>query len=167
MLISILMIAASLAGGEPEGVIATAPRTTVSLEAGQLTPDTPAVRGAAEQALDPHGLTTDAQIDRWIASRTPADEPFAGGGYGAEGQAVDRRMHGMVDVGVGTGGYRSYGGAISLPVGESGSLNLSFRQVENGFGHGLDRYGDGYGYDGYGGRGGRWITDPTYGSRAY
>lgn len=162
MLISVLMIAASLAGGEPDGVIATAPRTAISLDAGQPQPETPTVHGAAEQALDPHGLTTDAQIERWIAARSPDAKPFAddlGGDYGA---TDDRRIHGMVEVGVGTGGYRSYGAAVSMPLGENGSLNLSVRQVENGFGYG---YG-GYGYDrfGYGGLGmGRSLLGDAYG----
>lgn len=164
MLISVLMIAASLAGGEPDGVIATAPRTAISLEAGQPQPDAPTVHGAAEQALDPHGLTTDAQIERWISARTPDAKPFADGEYG---EAEDRRMHGMVDVGIGTGGYRSYGAAVSLPLGENGTLNLSFRQVENGFGYG----GYGYGYDGYGhgdlGLGRPWINDSGYAFPGY
>ena len=172
MLISVLMIAASLAGGEPDGVISTAPRTTVSLEAGQLQPEAPAVHGAAEQALDPHGLTTDQQIERWIAARTPDAKPFADGEYEAGreyGEAGERRMHGMVDVGVGTGGYRSYGAAVSMPLGENGTLNLSFRQVENGFGYG----GYGYGYDHYGysrggmGLGRSWIKDSGYAFPGY
>lgn len=166
MLISVLMIAASLAGGEPDGVISTAPRTAISLDAGQSQPEAPTVRGAAEQALDPHGLTTDAQIERWIAARTPSEKPFSDGEYRAyreDGMAADRRMHGVVDVGVGTDGYRSYGAAVSLPLGESGTLNLSFRQVENGYGaygYGYDGYGyDRYGYDGYGGLGRPWFGD--------
>jgi hypothetical protein len=146
MLISVLMIAASLAGGEPDGVISTAPRTAISLAAGQPQPEAPTVQGAAEQALDPHGLTTDQQIERWIASRTPDTKPFADSPYGDFGVPEERRMHGVVDVGVGTGGYRSYGAAVSLPLGENGTLNLSFRQVENGFGYG----GYGYGFGRYG-----------------
>ncbi|MGH6978537.1 MAG: hypothetical protein ACRED4_04500 [Brevundimonas sp.] len=170
MLISVFVIAALLPGGEPDGVIATAPRMAISLEAGQPQPDAPTVHGAAEQALDPHGLTTDQQIDRWIAARTPDARPFADGDYGADseyGEASARRMHGMVDVGVGTGGYRSYGAAVSMPLGETGTLNLSFRQVENGFGYG----GYGYGYDSYGhgdlGLGRSWINDSGYAFPGY
>lgn len=168
MLISVLMITASLAGGEPDGVISTAPRTTVSLEAGQPQPEAPAVHGAAEQALDPHGLTTDQQIERWIAARTPDARPFADADYagaGEYGETGDRRLHGMVDVGIGTGGYRSYGAAVSMPLGETGTLSLSVRQVENGFGYG----GFGYGYDGYGdlGLGRPWINDSGYAFPGY
>src|SRR5690606_10233312 len=71
--------------------------------------------------------------------------------------------------GVGTGGYRSYGAAVSMPLGETGTLNLSFRQVENGFGYG----GYGYGHDGYGyGRrdlslGRPWINDSGYAFPGY
>lgn len=171
MLISALMVIASLTGGDPDGVISTAPRTAVSLDAGQLQPQAPAVHGAAEQALDPHGLTTDQQIERWVAARTPDAKPFTDRTYGADPEAEDasRRMHGMVDVGVGTGGYRSYGAAVSMPLGETGTLNLSFRQVENGFGYG----GYGYGHDGYGyGRrdlslGRPWINDSGYAFPGY
>lgn len=163
MLISVLMIAASLAGGEPDGVIATAPRTTISLDAGQPQPETPTVHGAAEQALDPHGLTTDAQIERWISARAPDVKPFADGVGGDYGAADDRRIHGMVEVGVGTGGYRSYGAAVSMPLGETGTLNVSIRQVENGFGYG----GYGYGHDRYGygelGLGRSYLNDVGYG----
>jgi hypothetical protein len=144
MLISVLMVAASLAGGEPDGVISTAPRTAVSLEADQTQPEAPAVLGAAEQALDPHGLTTDQQIERWVSARTPDVRPFADGED--HGGADERRIHGMVEAGVGTGGYRSYGAAVSIPLGENGALNLSVRKVENGLGYG---YG-GYGYDRHG-----------------
>ena len=159
MLISVLMIAASLAGGEPDGVISTAPRTMVSLEAGQPLPEAPTVRGAAEQALDPHGLTTDEQIERWVAARTPDARPFAAD---ADGLIEERRMHGVVDVGVGTGGFRSYGAAVSMPLGENGTLSLSFRQVENGFGYG----GYGYGYDGYN-RGGLNLGRPYINDSGY
>ncbi len=69
-------------------------------------------------------------------------------------------MHSEVDVGIGTGGYRSYGAAVSLPIGENGRLNLSYRQVENGYGYGYGGYG-GYGYGSYGlGRG--YFNDSGY-----
>ena len=33
----------------------------------------------------------------------------------------------------GAGGYRDYAAAVSLPIGESGRLDISVRQVENGY----------------------------------
>ena len=160
MLITTLMMTAALVaspanGDEPDGVISTAPATTVSLDATARAPTAPSVQGAAQQASEAHGLTTDEQIDRWIAARSPDDKPYSSD---ALRLTDDRKMHSEVDVGFGTGGYRSYGAAVSLPIGENGRLNLSYRQVENGYGYG--GYG-GYGYGGYGlGRG--YFNDSGY-----
>lgn len=147
MLISTLMIAAALTvapalGDEPDGAISTAPQTAVSLNTTATAPTPPSVQGAAQQASQAHGLTTDEQIDRWIATRAPDEKPYFRDSLRL---ADDREMHGEVDVGFGTGGYRGYGAAVSLPIGENGRLNLSYRQVENDYGYG---YG-GYGYGGY------------------
>lgn len=148
MLMTTLMMAASLAvspavGDEPDGVISTAPQTTVSLDAAETAPTAPSVQGAAQQASEAHGMTTDEQIDRWIAARSPDEKPYASDTLRL---MDDRKMHSEVEVGFGTGGYRSYGAAVSLPIGENGRLNLSYRQVENGYGYG-------YPYGGYGGYG--------------
>lgn len=157
MLITALLMSAVLtappASADPvdpqDGVVATAPATPVTLDpAASLTP--PA--SSSQTAVD--GLTTDEQIARWLAARAVEPAPFDG----APAWRDDRKPHGEVSVGVGTGGYRDYGVAMSLPVGESGRLDLSYRQVENGYpyGYGYDGYGyDGYGYGGYGG--------PSYG----
>jgi len=137
MLIAALLMVGALGAGEPEGVVTTAPATTVDLQA-TAGPVAPSVAGAA-QAEVPHGLSTDAQIDRWIAARTPDNTPFAGG---AAGTSDDRKMHGEVTVAFGTGDYREYGAAVSLPLGETGRLDIRYREVRNGYG----RYGYGYGY---------------------
>jgi len=147
MTISVLLVMAALGMGEPDGVVATAPATSADLNV-TAQPLAPSIAGATQDAV-PHGLSTDQQIDRWIESRSTADKPFA---ERAEGPVDDRKMHGEVSVGFGTGGYRDYGVAVSLPLGETGRLAISYRQVENGYGYG---YG-GYGFD----RGGRY--DPLY-----
>lgn len=127
--------AALLLAGDPDGVIATAPETPVLLETGSA-PVAPSVQGAAQEAA-PHGLTTDQQIDRWLAARDPTSAPFAEG----PGPVDDRKVHGEFSAGIGTEGYRDYGAAVSFPIGESGRLDFSWRQVENGYGY---RYGQGY-----------------------
>jgi hypothetical protein len=148
MLITALLMTGLLAAGpspeEPasgqDSVVATAPATSVALDA-TARPVAPAVSGAAQSA-DPHGLSTDQQIARWLAAR--ASEPAT-----AEDESPvwrdDRKMHSEFDVGFGTGGYRSYGAAVSLPLGESGRLDISIRQTEND----PYRYGYGAGYDPY------------------
>src|SRR5690606_30006232 len=102
----------------------------------------------------PHGLTTDEQIARWLAARSadsaPADESPA--------WRDDRKMHGEFNVGFGTGGYRDYGAAVSLPIGDSGRLDVSVRQVENGY-----PYGYGYGY----GRGHGYGYEPGFDDTGY
>ncbi len=144
-----LMAAAAVLGSDPEGAMATAPATPVTLDVAAA-PAAPSVEGAAQEAA-PHGLTTDQQIDRWLASRAPAADAWATGEV-----ADDREVHGEFSVTVGTEGYRDYGAAASLPVGEHGRLDVSFRQVENGY-YGY-RYGDwgdprlddaGYAFPGY------------------
>ncbi len=127
-------------GGDQDGAVATAPATAVALDATARTIAPPV--GSVSQSSDPHGLSTDEQIARWLEARAP--EPAALGDDSPVWRD-DREMHSEFDVGVGTGGYRSYGAAVSLPIGESGRLDLSIRHVEN------DPYGYGYaaGYDPY------------------
>jgi hypothetical protein len=49
----------------------------------------------------------------------------------------DRRVHGEVGVGVGTGGYRSIYMRSDMPIGESAHLGIAFEDT---------RYGGGYGH---------------------
>jgi hypothetical protein len=139
MAVFALMLAAALAAAPQDGVVATAPATTVDLTA-TARPLAPSMAGATQEAV-PHGLSTDEQIDRWIATRSTADQLWS---EAADGPSDDRKMHGQVSFGVGTGGYRDYGVAMSLPLGETGRLDLSYRQVENGYGYGGYGYARGY-----------------------
>ena len=140
MLITVLLtaLAAAPMPSDPDTVVATAPATTVVLDA-TAAPVAPPVGGPQTA---PHGLDTDQQIAQWLAARTPITD------RGEESQVWrdDRKPHGEVSVGVGTHGYRDYAAAVSLPLGERGRLDLSFRQTENGYPH---RYGYGAGYDPY------------------
>lgn len=158
MLIPVLLTALAAAsapspdGADQDGVVATAPATGVILD-GAAAPVAPPVSGPQETAA--HGLTTDQQIAQWLAARSaadpaPLDDPPV--------WRDDRQPHGEVSVGVGTGGYRDYAAAVSLPIGESGRLDLSFRQSKNdpyaypyGYGAGYDPYfaDSGYAFPGY------------------
>ena len=139
MAVFALMAAAALFVSEPDGVVATAPATPVDLNV-TAQPLAPSTEGATQDAV-PHGLSTDEQIERWMTARSTADTPWA-----EQLEPVDdRKPHGEVSFGIGTGGYRDYGAAVSLPLGENGRLNLSYRQVENGFGY--SGYGHGRGFD--------------------
>ena len=143
MIVSLMAVAALMGAGDPDGVIVTAPN-------GQGSPpvaaEAPVVQTPPRQSAA-HGLTTDEQIEAWIAARREADDslPF-------EGEPVDdRQVHGEFSVGVGTGGYRAYGGSVSLPVGRDGRVDLQYRQIENDpYGRRYDPYG---GYDAWRGWG--------------
>lgn len=140
MLITALLMTAALTTGDPDGVVATAPATSVDLGA-TAGPTAPSVGGAAQAGV-PHNLTTDEQIDRWIATRSADDTPYARD----RGESLDDgKPHGEVSVSLGTGGYRDYGATVSMPIGENGRLSLSYRQTENGYPYGGYGYGSPYG----------------------
>jgi hypothetical protein len=144
MLITALLMTATLTGvgapagtgGEPDGVVATAPATSVILDA-TAAPAPPA-------ASQSHGLSTDQQIAQWLAARSPVSAPYDDSPVWRD----DRKPHGEVSVSLGTGGHRDYAAAVSLPLGESGRLDISVRQVENGYPY-SPGYGRGYAYDPY------------------
>ncbi|MFN3877409.1 MAG: hypothetical protein ACK4MH_03415 [Brevundimonas sp.] len=144
MLIAGFLASAALvaAGGDPDGVVTTAPSNAPTLAQAMAAAPQESLTAPTAQDAAPHGLTTEQQIQNWISSRTPG----ASFDEGAEvGPPAERKMHGMVEAGIGTGGYRSYGAAVSLPVGENGRLDLAYREGRN------EPWG--YGYGGYGLRG--------------
>ncbi len=143
MMIELAAAAMMLANMDPEGVVATAPsgdQAVLADTAATLAATTSdASPSTTVQSAAPHGLTTDEQIARWIGARTTgaAESPVD---PWAEADAGPRKVHGQVSVGVGTGGYRDYAAAVSMPLGENGTLNLSVSQTKNGL------WGHGYGY---------------------
>lgn len=153
MMIELVAAATMLATMDPEGVVATAPRgdqAVLTASAANLAESTTdASPSTTVQSASPHGLSTDEQIARWIGERTaetsgkaPAD-PWL--------EAEPRKMHGEFSVGMGTGGYQDYSAAVSMPLGENGTLNLSVSQTKNspwGYGYGYGGYRD-YPYGGY------------------
>ena len=143
-------------GSDPDGVVATAPSNAPTLAQAMAAAPEASLTAPTAQDAAPHGMTTEQQIQHWISSRTPG----ASFDESAEaGPPAERKMHGMVEAGIGTGGYRSYGAAVSMPVGENGRLDLAYREGRNEpWGYG---YGGGYGlrgpgvYPSYGGWRGR------------
>ena len=150
----ILMLATTavlaLSGQDPQDpageVIRTATAPQVSAEA---VSSGAVVEREAPPAQDPspHGLTTDQQIARWLAAApsVPVEDGDVRAGP-VDGIAWDseRRVRSEFSVGIGTEGYRQYGASVSVPLGESGHLELHYSQVENGY-PAYGRYG--YGYD--------------------
>lgn len=86
--------------------------------------------------------TTREQIDAYLAPS--ADRGESDGDIDTMIEDGPRRIHGVVELSVGTGGYRSGGVAAVVPIGERSSLALSYRQTESDNGY---AYGAPYGYD--------------------
>lgn len=142
MLIELILAATLVSTGEPDGIVTTAPNGAGAVPVGAEAPTPTDMQAAGPaQVLTAHGLTTDEQIDAWIASRNPEARPFA--------EAVepwledDREVHGEVSAAIGTGDFSAYSASVSLPVGDSARVNLSYSQSKNGYGYG-------YPYGGYG-----------------
>jgi hypothetical protein len=72
---------------------------------------------------------------------------------GVTAGADDRKVHGMVEASVGSGGYRSLYLQSEMPIGKTGTLSVAIQQSQGrgygGYGFGGYGYG-GYGYGGYG-----------------
>lgn len=143
MMIELVAAATMLANMDPEGVVATAPRgdqAVLTASAASLAESTTnASPSTTVQSASPHGLSTDEQIARWIGERTAETSSNAPADPWLE--AEPRKMHGEFSVGMGTGGYQDYSAAVSMPLGENGTLNLSVSQTKN----------SPWGYYGYGG----------------
>lgn len=151
------LIALSLLAGsdDPEGVIATAPGGVQSVAADAVAPvvEAPSV---SLQTLSPHGLTTAQQIDRWVGERAPKERPFGDSTRDPFAFRDDRKIHGEVTAGIGTNDYSSYGARVSIPFGETGRVDLSYRQTKNA------PWGYGYGYPGAYGYGDRALPFSAY-----
>lgn len=96
-------------------------------------PDAPV---ATAQPGSPPVSTAD-QIDAFIKS-SPAREARREDDGAIDGVVPreDRRPHGEIGVGVGTGGYRSVYGRTEFPVGKNGRVSLAFQDTRNDYGHG-------------------------------
>ena len=167
MMIELAAAAMLLANMDPEGVVTTAPRgeqavptATAAMLAASTTDASPST---TVQSAAPHGLSTDEQIARWIGERTAETAGRASADPWAE--VEPRKMHGEVSVGFGTGGYENYAAAVSMPLGENGTLNLSVSQTRNSpWGYGSPW---GYAYGAYGRPFGMMMEPFGYGARGY
>lgn len=145
MLSSLIVATMLTMANDPDGVVSTAPKGDGAVIVGAVAPTAAEVPSVASQEITPHGLSTDEQIDRWIAQRAEASEPFSGEAA-PWAMEEERKIHGEVSAAIGTGDFSAYSAAVSIPVGENATVNLSYSRSKNGYGYG----GYGYGYDGYG-----------------
>ncbi|MBI1684856.1 hypothetical protein [Caulobacter hibisci] len=166
---ALLLLAAPavvFAAGADDEVVATAKATTSPAQAQAAAEAAPAP--AAPAATRP--LTTQEQVDAWLKA-SPVKTVDDGGPLNLsradEDGPTKRKIHGSVEVGVGTGGYRHMGVTAFYPVGETGTLGVAVSQTDYGK-NGRGGYGYGYGYDGYGyGYGGLGYGGLGYGGGPY
>jgi hypothetical protein len=100
---------------------------------------------AAEAAAADPGVA--AQIDDYLKTSPALELPRDGASGVTSGAEEPRRVHGVVDVAVGTHGYRSAYVRSDFPVGKTGALSIAvedsqFKGRSGGYGYG----GYGYGY---------------------
>ena len=99
-------------------------------------------------SITPRAMTTDEQIAAWIGA-APAAQVDMGEGpldYDAPFEP-ERRIRGQVSAAIGSHGHQAFGVDVSIPLGESGTVNLHYSQSKGGPGA-YYPYG-GYFHDGY------------------
>jgi hypothetical protein len=72
-------------------------------------------------------LTTAEQIDNYLKT-SPAARLPAEGAAGVTAGEAPRKVHGEVEIAVGTGGYRSAYARADLPVGKTGTLSVAVQE---------------------------------------
>lgn len=85
----------------------------------------PTVAQDPPPAPPPSVIRLDPQIQSWL-DRSPSRSEGERGPIWDDG-----RVHGEVSVSVGTGGWRSWGGEVSTPLGREGRLTLNYRKSES------------------------------------
>jgi hypothetical protein len=108
----------------------------------------PAPTAIAPAAAAPAPLTIGEQIDNYIATSPAAVLPKDNAAGVVTGDEP-RQAHGMVDVTVGSGGYRSALVASELPIGKTGTATIAVRETQFKGRYGGPGYG-GPGYDRFG-----------------
>ncbi len=112
-----------------------------ALAAEGSTPDAPV---ATAPAHEPMGVAE--QIEAFIRTSPAAAHTAGDGPVGVV--ADDRRVHGEVSVGIGTGGYRSFYARTDVPLGDAGRLSIAIAKSRHDVGdHDYGRFGPGSGFD--------------------
>jgi hypothetical protein len=96
-----------------------------ALAAPALAQDAPVATASASAAP----MTTAEQIDNYLKA-SPALQLPPQGAAGVTSSEEPRKVHGEVEVAVGTGGYRSAYARADMPVGKNGVVSLAVQQTE-------------------------------------
>lgn len=81
------------------------------------------------------------QIDAYLKSSPALLDAKASDAVDGVVARDDRKVHGEVSVGVGTGGYRSVYVRSDIPVGDNGRVSLAFEDTRDARGYGYYPYG--------------------------
>ncbi len=106
---------------------------------------------AAEEPVataDPRTPSVAAQIDEYLKTSPAIELPKQGAVGITPGEEEPRHVHGVVDVAVGTQGYRSAYVRSDFPVGKTGTLSIAVQETQF---KGRGGYGGFGGFGGYGG----------------
>jgi hypothetical protein len=123
--------------------------TAFALTAALLASPAFAAEDAPVATADATSPSVSQQIDAYLRSSPAATLP-TDTAPGVTAGTEDRKVHGMVEASVGSGGYRSLYLQSEMPIGKTGTLSVAIEQSE---GRGYGGYGYGYGGYGYGGYG--------------
>jgi hypothetical protein len=118
-LVPALVLAAALCAGASR---AAEPETVATAPAGSQSPTSAAAPAPAASPAPSGGIAD--QIDTYLKT-SPALALPKDGAAGVTPSDEPRKIHGVVDVAVGTGGYRSAFVASDLPVGKTGTLSIA------------------------------------------
>jgi hypothetical protein len=128
-LAAVFAVSGSALAAESE-IVATA-ATTSAPPSASVIPPTAATTGASPSVAD--------QIDTYLKT-SPAAKLPSDGAAGVTPGSEPRQVHGVVDVSVGTGGYRSAYVRSDIPIGQNGTASISFGETQFG-----NRFGGRYG----------------------
>jgi hypothetical protein len=117
--------------------------TAFALTAALLAGPAFAADDAPVATADPAAPSVSQQIDAYLRSSPAATLP-TDAAPGVTAGADDRKVHGMVEASVGSGGYRSLYLQSEMPIGKTGTLSVAIQQSQ-GRGYGYGGYGYGYG----------------------
>ncbi|MFN3353191.1 MAG: hypothetical protein ACK4Z5_06245 [Brevundimonas sp.] len=133
---SLVIALLAMSALDPEGVITTG-RATDELPAAVVAGASPLQVEQAPVLRAGTQMTTAEQIDRYLAPARAADAQDRGARRaGPLEWRDDGRVHGEFNVGVGSDDFSTYGGTISVPIGEGGRATISYQESRGGLGYG-------------------------------
>ena len=118
-----LGLGAAAVAGDPDGVVTTARPDNGAVVVADATIEVATPSSTVASATQ--NLSTAQQIDRWLSERQPEVEAPVWR------DEEPRRVTGEVSLGIGSHDYRDFGARVNVPLGENGTLSLSYSESRN------------------------------------